>query len=107
MNDTTNVVSGNLYSNYENNISIQIDSILNDSRCPPNAMCIWEGNVAVRFYFVNGIEYRKIVLNTATMYLKDTTISGYKINMTGVISSDIQAGLKPQNSYTAKVLITK
>jgi hypothetical protein len=39
------------YSDIDNKLTICLDSLIADSRCPANANCIWAGNATVRLSF--------------------------------------------------------
>ena len=108
--DTLTVSNGGIYNNYENSISLQMDSVLEDSRCPLNTQCIWEGNGRVRFYFTiySKDSYRqdRFILNTANGFKKDTSINGYKIQMIGLHPYPVYPNLIKQNAYKAKMIIT-
>src|SRR5258708_5065601 len=47
-------------------ISVSLDSVLNDSRCPSNVECVWEGNAEARFIFEDRGGKVKFTLNTNT-----------------------------------------
>ncbi|MBI1768139.1 MAG: hypothetical protein HY015_03210 [Bacteroidetes bacterium] len=61
-------------------LHVAFDSVLNDSRCPENADCIWVGNAALRFIFTNKEESIKFVLNT-DLPPRDTVIEGYRVKL--------------------------
>jgi hypothetical protein len=109
INDTLNVSVNKSTSNNLYQFTVTIDSVLNDSRCPSNANCIWMGNAAVRFLFTNNDEVKKFVLNTngGTNYPSDTTIDGYYIKLVTLspypeVNKDIL-----QSEYVAELLIKK
>jgi len=58
------------------------DSLISDSRCPANAMCVWQGTAVAKFSLSKNNETSSFTLATINMspnYRKDTTIMGYKI----------------------------
>ncbi len=58
------------------------DSVVNDSRCPANAICVWEGTAVAQFTFHKQNETYPLKLATNAIpgqFSKDTTIAGYKI----------------------------
>jgi hypothetical protein len=64
---------------------ICFDSVLNDSRCPPDAICIWEGNACVRFKFGQLNEEPVLFnLNTHNMFTRDTVLGGYRFKLLNV-----------------------
>ncbi len=59
--------------------SLCFDSILNDSRCPDGAICVWEGNAKIRLKLsITGIGYQFVELNTNVLPI-DTTINHLNI----------------------------
>ncbi|HET9825484.1 MAG TPA: hypothetical protein VFP87_09120 [Chitinophagaceae bacterium] len=63
-------------------VQICFDSLLQDSRCPIGAMCVWQGTAVVRFGFTVNDSRANITLSTLNLpgsYHSDTTLMGYKI----------------------------
>ena len=64
------------------NLRLCFDSLISDSRCPANAMCIWQGTATARFSITKNNETKTFVLNTLKApptFIKDTILMGYKI----------------------------
>jgi hypothetical protein len=97
---------GKTYYDYNDMISIGIDSILEDSRCPSGVMCVWEGNAKVRFNFIQNNNLTKFSLNTANSFRKDTLVAGYKIQMINVKPYPVYPDFINQNDYKAIIKIT-
>jgi hypothetical protein len=93
--------------NSENHLSIAIDSVLNDSRCPINADCIWKGNAAVRFIFSNKQVKTKFVLNTnsGVNFPSDTIIDGYSIKLIQLTPYPETSRIISQSEYTAVLAV--
>ena len=65
-----------------NDLKLCFDAVVSDSRCPANAMCIWQGAATATFSFTKNGDTHRFDLSTITMkpnYTKDTVIAGYKI----------------------------
>ena len=86
-------------------------ALVSDSRCPANAMCIWQGTATAKFSLTKDHETRTFVLSTIDMpptYKKDTVLMGYKIefvNLTpypGTVPSPV-----PPDQIRAELKITK
>jgi hypothetical protein len=63
-------------------LSFCFDSLVSDSRCPANAVCIWQGAATASFSFTKNGDTHRFSLSTITLkpnYTKDTVIAGYKI----------------------------
>lgn len=68
-------------------VSICFDSLITDSRCPENVVCVWGGYamIKVSFYENNNIHRFKLLLPPGQRNKSnDTTINGYKIILTGL-----------------------
>lgn len=67
-------------------VSMCIDSVLSDSRCPTGAVCVWAGNAAIRLsvYDASAKVRNSITLNT-TVSTKDTVFQGYRIALVDVL----------------------
>ena len=93
------------------NLKLCFDAVVSDSRCPANAMCIWQGAATATFSFTKNSKTHRFNLSTITMqpnYTKDTVIAGYKIEFTnltpypGTVADPI-----PDSQRKAEVKITK
>ena len=92
-------------------LSLCFDALVSDSRCPANAMCIWQGTAVGKFSFTKNKQTHTFDLATINMpptYHKDTTLLGYKIEFTnlspypGTVPNPI-----PDNQRKAEIKITK
>lgn len=64
------------------NAFICLDTLLADTRCPKNAMCIWQGYAAVGVIFNENGNVHKFNMSTLNINhtgVNDTAINGYKI----------------------------
>lgn len=92
-------------------LKLCFNAVVNDSRCPANAVCIWEGAATASFSFTKNGDTHRFNLSTITMkpnYTKDTVIAGYKIQFInlspypGTVADPI-----PDNQRKAELKITK
>jgi hypothetical protein len=69
------------------NYSICLDSVVNDSRCPHLAECVWAGIAKAKFTFKVADEAHHFYLHTyaAQGMQKDTVINGFKIEFIELI----------------------
>lgn len=92
------------------NATLCFDSVMQDSRCPKGAFCIWAGTAIAKFTFSkNGISY-PLTLATApySRFPVDTLLSGYKIkfiNLTPYPGTFTPPA--PKDQIKAEVQITK
>lgn len=68
--------------NDQYNFTLQIDSVLSDSRCAYGAECIWAGNAEVRMKLIVNNFYKHLFnLNTLQSFRQDTVIRGINITL--------------------------
>jgi hypothetical protein len=87
-------------------IRVKLDSVLNDSRCPVDAECFWEGNAAVRFEITTGNVVRKVILNT-TLSPKSAQINDYNIELISLMPFSKSGSILKQSDYYAEIKLQK
>ena len=87
--------------------SITLDSVLNDSRCPSGAQCVWAGNAEVRFVYSAGAQNSAFILNTLSNFRTDTLVNGYRIKLVRLNPYPQLGTTIKQSEYNAEVKITK
>jgi hypothetical protein len=107
LNDSVSIVYSRSYHNNDYNISILLDSVTQDSRCPRGVECFWEGNAAARFIFTADNNSTKFSLNTAHSFRRDTTIAGFKIELLELKPYPQYLHPIKQEDYIAEIRITK
>jgi len=92
-------------------LKICFNKVVSDSRCPANAVCVWQGAATATFSFTKNNDTHRFDLSTITMkpnYTKDTVIAGYKIEFInlspypGTVADPI-----PDSQRKAELKITK
>lgn len=106
-NDTISLVYGKTYENYEKSISIKLDSVTEDSRCPINVECIWAGNARAKFILNSNNYLSGFSLNTSTGFRNDTIISGYDIKLIELKPYPVYLHPINQREYIARIKITR
>ncbi len=83
------------------NLNIKFIEVLEDSRCPEGAECVWEGNAKVKFE----VNSKEIILNTYRLEPNEAEVEGYKIKLISVYPyPKINEEIKPDN-YKCKVIV--
>ncbi|MBC7889276.1 MAG: hypothetical protein H7Z13_15470 [Ferruginibacter sp.] len=92
-----------------NTVTVCLDSVIQDSRCPADAVCIWQGIAAARFAVNTANTDHLIRLATTKLagYNRDTTIAGFKIEFIALLPQNKLASPVDYNEYIAEVKITK
>jgi hypothetical protein len=106
-NDTLNIACGKTYVNYEDNISLKLDSVTEESRCPMNVECFWAGNARVKFVLGSNNHLSVFTLNTSTGFRNDTIIAGYNIKLIDLKPYPEYPHFIEQRDYVAGIKITK
>lgn len=92
-------------------LKLCFEAVVSDSRCPANAVCIWQGAATATFSFTKNGHTQHFNLSTITMqpnYTKDTVIAGYKIEFInlspypGTVADPI-----PDSQRKAELKVTK
>ena len=107
LNKSIELKQGEIVKNSDYQISIVLDSVLNDSRCPKGAQCIWAGNAAVRFIYSSANSKISFVLNTLPSFRTDSLIDGYRIRMTGLTPYPELGVSVKQSDYKAAIEVKK
>lgn len=82
LNDTIIIFDRSCKFNSENQFYLCLDSILEDSRCPIGAQCIWEGDARIRFHFEKMYEQPiSFILHTNPRGTSEICIDKYKISL--------------------------
>jgi hypothetical protein len=101
----TNIPLNTTYA--DTDFTLKFNAVLNDSRCPRNANCVWEGDADVQFKLnKNNIEN---VFSLHTNGHSDTIINDLKIKLLNLspIPTHTEQGIIYESTLTAQVLITK
>ena len=78
--ETVSVRLGQSRTADDGKISVKFLSIVEDSRCPMNARCVWAGNAKIKLTISKGKSAKTVELNTGTG-VKTVTVSGYKFQI--------------------------
>jgi len=97
-----------LYHSKTYDFSIALDSVLQDSRCPEDVICIWAGNAQGRFNIIaEGRFHHQIILNTTLPMQQDTTLHGINYKLMSLSPEPNSKMPIDYTKYKAKLVITK
>ena len=92
-------------------LKLCFDAVVSDSRCPANAVCIWQGAATASFSFTKNGKTHRFNLSTINMqpnYTKDTVIAEYKIEFINLLPyPGTVADPIPASQRKAELKITK
>ena len=79
---------------------------INDSRCPSDVDCVWEGDAVVSFKLNSNTENKSFTLQTHKSFQQDTLINGFKIKLLGVSPYPISTTPTSQSDYSVELSIS-
>jgi hypothetical protein len=92
--------------NDEENVSICLVELVNDSRCPMGARCVWAGDAMVELSFVKD-DTVSLFLHTNREFQRDTTLMGYKVALIDVDPYPSLRSEDMEGSVTATVSVSR
>ena len=87
-------------------LRILFEAVTEDSRCPQNVTCVWEGNGQVRLRVSSSNEVARIDLNTTVPQRADTVFN-YQIALEKLDPYPIESGRIPADEYRAHLRVTR
>ncbi|MEP7108828.1 MAG: hypothetical protein ABI760_12620 [Ferruginibacter sp.] len=86
-----------------------LDSVIQDSRCPVNAICIWQGIAVARFSLNSENKNHIITLATTNFppYNKEAIVSGFKIEFKNLLPQREMGKPFNYHDYVAELRITR
>jgi hypothetical protein len=96
------------YHQYKEMVSVNFEKVVNDSRCPTDANCVWEGNAEI---MLNVVSMEKdtahFSLNTQKNYQQDTILNGYTIQLINVLPEPLSGKLLTTDDYSVELKINQ
>jgi len=87
-------------------LTIKFISLVEDSRCPTNANCVWAGNAKIQIKVSKGKESKTFELNTK-LEPKIVMFAGYEIKLTDLNPKPATNIRISRNGYTATFSISR
>ncbi len=108
LNQSVELKKGLVKSNLQEGIRITLDSVINDSRCAMDVVCVWEGNAEAYFTCcMDENEKTGFVLNSNPSFINDTLISGYRIKLLDLKPYPLSDKIIKPDEYTAEISVSK
>jgi hypothetical protein len=85
---------------------IQFESVVSDSRCPMDVVCVWEGDAAVQISAQQGADTQLMQLHT-TLEPHNSTAHGYRIELRSVSPYPRAATPTRPDSYSVWLRIVR
>ena len=111
LSDTITIGYKSQYTNSAKDVSLRFDSVLEDSRCPEDATCVWAGNAKVRLIVDAENKKDTFTLNTiVNMSFANSfvTKNGYKIVLIDLLPHlNTRQNMHLPQSYRVEVSVRK
>lgn len=106
--DTVQINYKEKLSNSDENLSVEFNELITDSRCPEDVICVWEGDAELQFQLINNSDSILFSLHSNKSFSNsDSTVFGYNIELVNVEPyPNTQIEYKPSD-YSAYIVITK
>lgn len=87
---------------------VRFIGIAEDSRCPSDVECVWEGNARADLEMrVSGYDPVRFSLNTHTGFTNDTVINGVRIQLLDVMPYPKSTVSIDPKAYSVRLVVTK
>lgn len=105
-NDTIIIGHNQIYFDFDNHFRLQLDSVINDSRCPTGGECFWEGNAVASLDLIIGGNYQhNLILNTHNDFTTDTLIDNLNFKLVGLIPYPELNEVIENKDYIVKIIV--
>lgn len=108
--EDTGLINLNLGETYQaSGLTLKFASVISDSRCPSNVICVWGGNAEVLFDFEKVGINTDFKLDTASgnNFKNDTLIGGYRIKLLKVLPYPESEGEIEPDDYSIEIEISR
>lgn len=108
LNDTIVIRYQQVHNDEDYDFSLKLDTVLNDSRCPKGAACVWEGDAGVKFDLVlSDIRHYKFTLHTNSTFKTDTIVEDIKFTLLELQPYPILNSTIEPEEYVVKMMVEK
>ena len=105
--DTISISEGNQKSADRGKLTVKFVSIIEDSRCPMNAKCVWAGNAKIKLAISKGKAAPKMIeLNTNTEP-SSVKIFGYQFRLEGMTQKNPESMEMMDRPKVATISVSK
>lgn len=105
--ETLNVRIGQTKTADHGKIKVKFISVLEDSRCPMNAECIWAGNARIKIAVSKGRGVSKIIELNTGVEPKLVTVYGYELSLQNLTPQKGAPANRPRRPETAIISVQK
>ena len=87
-------------------ISLTFDAVTEDSRCPSDVQCVWEGNGGVRLTLEGGDEIQVVIVNSASVP-RHVEFLGHAIAYSGLSPYPMSTVSIDREAYVATIAVVE
>jgi len=102
---TINLEINECFDAFETNVSICLDSVFNDSRCPTGLVCVWEGDAVAAFTLNHNDNITPFNLHSNSNFQNDTLIDGITIKLLQITPYPIADQQIDPNDYSVEISV--
>ena len=88
-------------------ISIEFTKVVEDSRCPKNVTCVWQGAATVALTALVGTNPREFTLSTSPATAASTGIEGFRIELLDLAPYPDATVRRASMDYSVKLRVTR
>lgn len=88
-------------------LRISVDKVADDSRCPVDVQCVWEGDAAVTVAIVDPAAPRSYELHTSGRYAQEATHGAYHVTLVRLDPAPRSTVPLSPSDYRATLRVTK
>lgn len=88
-------------------VSVRFISVVEDSRCPMNARCVWAGNAKIKVAVSVGRRRAETVELNSTMQPQTVTVQGYRLTLQDLNPQKGQPANWPKGPIKATVSVER
>ncbi len=105
--DTLEIKAGKAKTGSRSKLKVKFISVLEDSRCPTGAQCVWAGNAKIKISVTSKRQGTKIFEINTELGPKGDQFDGFAINLESLTPSPTTVGKIDPKKYKAKFTITR
>ena len=104
INDTLKIKIGTTVWDNQHTSGLSFDSVVAESRCPADVVCVWAGYAAGKFTFRDATNEYTFTLSTINLnqplLKRDTVVNGYKITLINILPyPDTRIKINPHERF--------
>lgn len=93
------------FHEFQNRAQICLDSVFNDSRCPSDLVCVWEGDALAAFTITKNDNVSNFNLHSHSNFQSDTIIDGITITLINIWPYPISGRPIEPHEYSVEIKV--